>query len=115
VEIDLNETIAQLGGTGLFSALVYIGTQHIIKGRDYVGLIVNGKPGYQWAIKITLDFSDTYIVELLATRGKETKQLACQENVYCDELQSVVERMYDNGIKGHNKGVIPNVGTVGEI
>jgi hypothetical protein len=114
-DIILQETIAQLGGTGLRGALVYIGTRQIIKGKDYIGLLVNGKPGYKWMIKITLDFSDTYIVELLATRGDKTEQLARQENVYCDELQGVVEQMYDNGIKQHNEGVIPNVGIVGEI
>ncbi|HVB24078.1 MAG TPA: hypothetical protein VNG51_19225 [Ktedonobacteraceae bacterium] len=114
MEIDLHETINQLGGGGLRGALVYIGTKHIIKGKDYVGLIVNGKLGYRWMIKITLDFSDTYIVELLATRGDKTEQLARQENVYCDELQGVVEQMYDGAIKEHNKSVIPGVGIIGK-
>lgn len=114
MEIDLHETINQLGGTGLRGALVYIGTKHIIKGKDYVGLIVNGKPGYRWMVKITLDFSDTYIVELLASRGSSLKTLAKQHNVYCDELKSVVEQMYDGGIKEHNKGTIPNVGMIKE-
>lgn len=107
MEIDLHETIAQLGGSGLTGALVYIGTRQIIKGKDYVGLVVNGKPGYKWIVKITLHPSDTYIVELLAFRGKGVKQLAHQENVYCDELKTVVEQMYDNAIKEHNRGCIP--------
>lgn len=114
MEIDLHETIAQLGGNGLTGALVYIGVRQIIKGKEYIGLQVNGKRGYRWIIKITLDFSDTYIVELLAFRGKNVKQLAHQENVYCDELKMVVEQMYDSAIKGHNNGVIPNVGIIKE-
>lgn len=107
MEIDLHETIAQLGGTGLYGALVYIGTRQIVKGKDYVGLMVNGKLGYRWMIKITLHPSDTYIVELFAFRGKNAKKLAQQENVYCDELKTVVEQMYDNTIKEHNNGLIP--------
>lgn len=114
MEIDLHETINQLGGTGLHGALVYMGTRQIIKGKDYVGLVVNGKPGYRWMIKITLDFSDTYIVELLASRGDKTKQLTHQENVYCDELQGIVEQMYDKAIKEYNKSVIPGVGIIGK-
>lgn len=114
MEIDLQETINQLGGTGLHGALVYIGTKHIIKGKDYVGLMVNGKPGYRWMIKITLDFSDTYIVELLASRGDKTEQLAHRDWVYCDELKRVVEQMYDGAIKKHNGGIIPNVGIIKE-
>src|SRR3989442_1781621 len=101
MEIDLQETVNQLGGAGLRGALVYTGTRQIIKGRDYVGLMVNGKPGYKWMLKITLDFSDTYIVELLASRGDETKLLDRKDWVYCDELKSVVEQMYDKAIKKH--------------
>lgn len=112
MEIDLHETINQLGGAGLHGALVYTGTKHIIKGKDYVGLVVNGKPGYQWLIKITLDFSDTYIVELLASQGGKERQLAQQHGVYCDQLQSIVEGMYDEAIVDNNGGCIPGVGSI---
>ncbi len=114
MEIDLHETIAQLGGAGLRGALVYMGTRQIIKGKDYVGLLVNGKPGYKWMIKITLHPSDTYIIELIASRGDTVKSLDKLEDVYCDELQGVVEQMYDKAIKEHNKSAIPNVGTIGK-
>ena len=111
-DIIVSETIAQLGGKGPTGALVYMGTKHIVVGKDYIGLSVNGKPGYKWMLKITLDWSDTYIVELLATRGNKTETLASEQDVYCDELQTVVEQMYDNAISEHNGGVIPHVGTV---
>jgi hypothetical protein len=107
MEIDLQETINQLGGTGLRGALAYTGTRQIIKGKDYAGLMVNGKPGNRWMIKITLDFSDTYIVELIAGRGDKVESLDRREDVYCDELQSEVEQMYDRAIKEHNHGFIP--------
>lgn len=107
MEIDLYETINQLGGTGLHGALVYIGTRHIIKGKDYIGLVVNGKPGYKWMIKITLHPSDTYIIELIASRGDKAENLDKLENVYCDQLQTVVEQMYDKAINEHNHGFIP--------
>ena len=112
MEIDLHETISQLGGAGLHGALVYTGTKHLIKGKDYVSLIVNGKPGYQWMIKVTLDFSDTYTVELIAARGGNVTQLAREHDVYCDQLQSIVEGMYDEAIVSHNGGCIPGVGTI---
>lgn len=113
-DIILSEMIAQLGGKGLTGALAYMGTKQIIVGRDYLGLYVNGKPGHKWMIKITLDFSDTYIVELFSTREHTTEKLASREDVYCDELQEVVEQMYDNAIREHNKGVIPGVGNIGK-
>lgn len=114
MEIDLPETIAQLGGRGIYGALVYIGTRHIIKGEDYVGLIVNGKIGYRWMIKITLHPSDTYIVELLVSLGSSLRTLDKLHNVYCDDLKTVVEQMYDEAIRKHNKGIIPNIGIIKE-
>ena len=111
-DIIASQTIAQLGGKGLTGALVYMGTKKIIVGKDYIGLHVNGKRGEHWAVKITLDWSDTYTVELLAYKGKKMQVLASRSDVYCDELQKVVEDMYDNGIKEHNQGIIPNVGKI---
>ena len=112
-DLIMSETLDQLGGTGLRGALVYMGVKHIVKGRDYVSLHVNGKRGEHWVITITLDFSDAYTVELTATKGGKVTSLAKQEDVYCDELQSVVEGMYDAAIKQHNGGTIPGVGIIG--
>lgn len=107
MDIDLQETVEQLGGAGLYGALVYTGTRRIIKGKDYISLQVNGKPGFGWFITITLDPSDTYIVELAAHRGDKVESLAKETDVYCDELQRTVEQMYDEAIKKHNRGFIP--------
>ena len=33
--------------------------------------------------------------------------LDTRENVYCDQLQEIVEQMYDRAIKNYNGGFIP--------
>ena len=127
----IQEIIAQMGGMGLTGAPVYCGTSQILynckSGRgdsrvlesgavDYdtgVSLKVNGKCGKNWTIIVSLEGSDTYTVRLWqSTTPKKRRQgiygeiLDERDDVYCDELKGVVERMYDNAIKKHNGGVI---------
>ncbi len=84
---------------------------------DYeVGLTVkvNGKRGAGWHMMIAYEPDDTYSVYLWrrAYPNEEAKGLRgvvlnqC-DDVYCDTLKEVVEKMYDRAIKEHNDGFIP--------
>jgi hypothetical protein len=129
--------IAKAGGLGLHGALVYIGASHftyrcaeahgeyrwgkpsrLVTSQgggfiDYeVGLQcrVNGKRGKAWTLIIAYEPSDTYTVWLV--EGHQQRQpgsmvLACQEDVYCDTLQTIIEAIYDRAIWKHNGGFIP--------
>ena len=127
--------IEQLGGTGLTGAIVYCGGRDTTyMGRDddaypdpsYVderGLVgyqigicfrVNGKRGRNWKMLITLEPNDTYTVRLwcAATRSQQRQGifgvvLDERTDVYADQLQEVVERVYDQAIKNHCDGFIP--------
>jgi hypothetical protein len=108
MEIDIQETIAQLGGKGLTGALVYTGVSSIaIKNKDTLVFFVNGRRGHRTCISIQLDPSDTYNIELFSMRGTTTETHESRKNVYCDELKDLFESMYDNHMKVHNNGFIP--------
>ena len=72
---------------------------------------VNGKPGRRWTLVIAYEPDDTYTVWLI--EGRRRRQLsssivlACDRDVYCDTLQSVIEAVYDRAIREHNSGFIP--------
>ena len=128
----INEIIAQMGGMGMRGALGYIGaSQFVYRDRpDYAtpaasavdeksgtvsfetGLMfsVNGKP-QNWKMVVTLEPSDTYTVRLFRMRrpNKDNQQaivLDVETGVYCDQLQSTVESMYDGAIQRHYDGAI---------
>ncbi len=48
-----------------------------VNGRHHKGYVV-----------VTLDFNDTYTVNIINNRGKILNQY---ENVYCDELQEIID------------------------
>ena len=131
VPYTIQEIIAQLGGMGLYGAPVYMGTKSVSyrckNGRgdseatpegliDYdtgVQLKVNGKRGRNWTVIVSLEFSDTYTVRLWqsATPKKRAEGIVgeildTRTDVHCEELQEVVEQMYDEAIKKHNGGFI---------
>ena len=129
--------LAQAGGLGLHGAFVYVGAQHFTyrcaepvgeyrssrpsrlvseAGQGFVdyevGLQcrVNGKPGRAWILIIAYEPDDTYSVWLVEghkARQPDSMVLACQRDVYCDTLQSVIEAVYDRAIREHNDGFIP--------
>ena len=129
--------IAQAGGLGLRGAFVYIGAQHfsyrcaeshgeyrssrpsrlVSEGGqafvDYeVGLQcpVNGKPGRAWTLIVAYEPTDVYTVWLVEghrERKPSEMVLACQRDVYCDTLQSVIEATYDQTIRDHSQSFIP--------
>ncbi|MBE7504440.1 MAG: hypothetical protein HS113_29940 [Verrucomicrobiales bacterium] len=129
--------IAQAGGLGLQGAFTYIGARAFsyrcaemvgeyrssrpsrLKSEggesfiDYeVGLEcrVNGKPGRRWTLIIAYEPDDTYTVWLVeGHRGRQpgSMVLACERDVYCDTLKSVIEAVYDRAISDHNGGFIP--------
>jgi hypothetical protein len=81
---------------------------------------VNGKKSAGWKIIISLEPSDTYTVRLwkpIPMRAKKVLEgrwdgklgevLDESSDVYCDQLQESVERMYDRAIQQHNGGFIP--------
>ena len=67
---------------------------------------VNGKRGEVWTMIVAYDeAADTYVVFL----GRRTPSgVECEhcEDVYCDGLMNVVDRMYDDAIAKHNGGFI---------
>jgi hypothetical protein len=129
--------LAQAGGLGLHGAFTYIGAQHFTyrcaeavgeyrssrtsrlvseAGQGFVeyevGLQcrVNGKPGRRWTLIVAYEPNDTYTVWLVeGHRGRQPglMVLACDRDVYCDTLQSVIEAGYDRAIIEHNGGFIP--------
>jgi hypothetical protein len=129
--------VAQAGGMGMRGAFVYVGARDTTfrcaqvegeyrSGRmsslvvrrghgcvDYeVGLQcrVNGKRGRDWRLIVAYEPNDTYTVWLVeghTGRRPESMVLACQRDVYCDTLQSVIEDTYDQAISDHNRGFIP--------
>jgi len=84
---------------------------------------VNGKRGAGWKMIVSLEPSDTYTVRLwqasrigpkratsLIEAGKPIpvgEVLDTVTDVYCDQLQDIVEQMYDKAIKEKNDGFIP--------
>jgi hypothetical protein len=84
---------------------------------------VNGKRGAGWKIIVSLEPSDTYTVRLWQASRigpkravrlmAECKPIPAGEvldeasGVYCDQLQGIVEQMYDKAIKEKNDGFIP--------
>lgn len=84
---------------------------------------VNGKRGAGWKMIINIEADDTYTVRLwqsarigakravkLMAEGKlipAGEVLYEASMVYCDNLQAVVEAMYDKAIKEKNGGFIP--------
>jgi len=127
--------IEQLGGRGIRGAFAYIGASQIrFKQRaddgypdaskiredgwaDFqTGLLfrVNGKRSETWKMLVTYEPSDTYTVRLFKLSGMSTaiktgkaaELLDAVDDVYCEELQHIVEMMYDDAIKQYNGGVI---------
>lgn len=84
---------------------------------DYeVGLTfrVNGKHRQHWTMLVAYEPDDTYSVYLWrkATPSEQRAgiygvALDRRDDVYNDNLQEVVERVYDSAIKKHNNGFIP--------
>lgn len=84
---------------------------------------VNGKRNAGWRFIVSIEPSDTYTVRLwkpIKIGLKKTCQLMAENkmvpvgevidsatDVYCDQLQDCIERMYDKAIKEHNQGFIP--------
>jgi hypothetical protein len=69
---------------------------------------VNGKKNETWRMIICYEPNDTYTVRLVkrGTRGRRMDVIEECRDVYCDQLQHFVERMYDDAIKGRNGGWI---------
>jgi hypothetical protein len=59
---------------------------------------------------IAYEPDDTYsvwLVEAHKGRRPDSMVLACQEDVYCDMLQSTIEVIYDHAIQDRNGGFMP--------
>lgn len=118
-------------GRGLSGAMCYVGASNptylcrdwtsASKVRDDgtvhfdVGLCfqVNGKRGQGWRIIIAVEPCDTYTVRLWrkakpseVREGKLGVVMTEIEDVYCDTLKQVVEKVYDDAIREHNGGFI---------
>lgn len=106
-DINPDETIAHLGGRGLYGALAYTGTRRIQHTDTELQLYVNGKPGWRYVVSITVNGADLYDVTMWALRGETKQALGGCQDVYFDELQHVVEQLYDRVMNETNDGVIP--------
>jgi hypothetical protein len=129
--------VAQAGGLGMRGAFVYVGARYVTyqcaqsegeyrsdhpsrlgmkRGRGCVEFDVgvkfdvNARRGRAWKMIITYEPDDTYTVWLIeghSNRQLDSMVLACQRDVYCDTLRSVIEATYDKAIREHNQGFIP--------
>ena len=68
----------------------------------HLSFAVNGKSGYHWQMTIAYEPDDTYTVWLVARRGSRVDVLAEVRDVYCDDVQIVVESVYENTLKTTN-------------
>lgn len=130
----IQDMFIQMGGGKMSGAMIYCGVSkwsytNIEREKQRnsfvtpsgavdtsVGIImqVNGKRGAGWRIIVSYELSDTYTVRLWrkATPTEEKKDifgvvLYTEEDVYCDMLQNIIEQMYDQAIREHNKGFVP--------
>jgi hypothetical protein len=106
-DMNVDETIAHLGGRGLRGALVYAGTHRIEHGSTEVRLYVNGKPGWRYIVSVTVSAADLYDVTLWGLRGATKRALGSRNDVFFDELQRAVEQLYDDVMERTNGGQIP--------
>jgi hypothetical protein len=105
MSLNHQEVISQLGGP--FGATAYVGTSRMTKCDTSLNLHVNGRIGYRTFISIAIRPDDTYTVILASIRGTNYEIHDERHEVYCDELQAVVEQMYDSHMNEHNRGYIP--------
>lgn len=104
----IDTIVEQLGGAGLASTVIYVGTSKLIVQDEYtLALKVNGRRGFKTLIVIHLTPMDTYTITLEEWRGTERKYFIQEESVYCDELRLVIEDMYDDNMRQRNDGQIP--------
>lgn len=107
MNLDRTETIMQLGGTGFSGAFAYTGTSKFSCHGDTAIMQVNGKPGYKSFVTVTLEPADYYTVRYVTVRGINRVEVAKETEVYREELQRVVETMYDHVMNTTNRGFIP--------
>lgn len=127
--------IDQMGGRGLRGAFVYCGASQIgykaecagtpdastftedgfVKYQVGLTFKVNGKRSQTWKMIVSYEPSDTYTVRLIKVHGTGTfvetgvasvLLAEAAECVYADELQRVVEELYDSAIRRFNDGFI---------
>lgn len=106
-DIDMDETLQHLGGRGLSGALAYTGTRRVTHTDTEVCLHVNGKPGWRYVVSITVSGADLYDVTLWGLRGVTKQALGSLADLYFDQLQHAVERLYDDVMERTNNGEIP--------
>jgi len=122
--------IDQAGGRGIHGAFGYIGAHQFgymfnpddpnfsmskfEDGYIHYGCGLRFKPNGKknWLMVIALDADkDTYSVYLMAVgniqTGCRSKLLDSMDDVYCDMLQDIVEKMYDRAIEKYCDGFIP--------
>lgn len=103
-------SLHQALGTGLSSALVYIGANpkkitYSLKYSDIsMSIPVNGKKGENWSIKISYNKGKDLIDAILYKKGE--KILDKKNDIYIDQLKNIIEKMYDDAIKKYNDGFI---------
>lgn len=73
----------------------------------HLSFLVNGRRGFKWVMQIAYEPDDTYTVWLSQSRGRRITILDERRDVYCDMLQEVIERVYDEAIEKHCNGFIP--------
>jgi hypothetical protein len=106
-DIHFKETMRHLGGRRISGALVYVGTRRVGYSGRRLRLYVNGKPGWTYHISITVSGADLYDIEMWGKRGNTRKLLGRVADLYFDELQAAVEKLYDTVMDETNDGFIP--------
>lgn len=109
------DIIDQLGGTGLRTALTYIGAKKMWERTYSLEIEVNGKEDCRTIVAIVVtpgDEYDVYIEEYekdadhLSGYGNDPMYRRVQREVYAENLKDVVEWEYDEYIKARNNGFI---------
>jgi len=126
--------VAQLGGRGMSGAFLYTGASQMgYKAREddatprdsgvekhglisyEIGIQFKVNSTKRWKIIVTLESNDTYTIRLwhpfrrdkFIRTGIVGEVLDKATDVYCDQLQSIVESIYDQAIEKYCNGCIP--------
>jgi hypothetical protein len=127
------QNIVEQLGRGLCGALMKIGGAMIayhdtiptiptssddagwISAQCYLTFSCNGKRGQGWRFHVALEPNDTYTVRLWRSKrsrgaggSARGEIIGHADHVYCDALREVVVRLYDDAIRQHCDGFIPD-------
>jgi len=89
----------------------HVGENGRLKYEVGLGFRVRGRPGESWRMTIAYEPDDTYTVWLMRDIGFRplliSQVLATENDVSGDDLQKVVESIYDETVKRFERDLVP--------